>query len=243
MEKLSKVAKFLQESDWIEGVHHELEEYEKALSKTYPLDPEDEPDYVSDHAYAFFYCYQHREEPPDIFGALQLHKRLMVGTNLGATSVGAFRTIQVQVGPHIPPKPEVLYYHMDSWQTAVNPKESDPWKNHALFETIHPFVDGNGRTGRLLWAWDQLRRGNCVGSFLEHYFNDVTKYLTPDALEYFNLQVKKGDHSEALSKLRKNIYYAALNRDGIKPVLELKHVERLFPDVDKFIERYSLGAS
>lgn len=239
MEKLSKVAKFLQESDWIEGVCHPLEDYEHALSKTFPLDPEDTPDYVSDHAYAFFYCYQHRAEPPDIFGALQIHRRLMIGTGLGSQAVGAFRTIQVQVGPHMPPNPAVIHYHMDSWQTAVHPKESDPWKNHVMFETIHPFVDGNGRTGRLLWAWDRLRRGETVGSFLEHHFGDIQKFLTPEALDYFDSQVKKGDHPEALDRLRKNIYYAALNREGQKPMLELKHVEKLFPDVDRFIAKYA----
>jgi hypothetical protein len=241
MEKLSKAAKFLQESDQIEGIFKEIEEYEKALSKTYPLDPEDTPDYVSDHAYAFFYAYQHREEAPDIYGCLELHKRLMIGTRLDARQVGAFRTIQVQVGPHIPPNPSVIAYHMDDWQNAVRPLESDPWKNHAMFETIHPFVDGNGRTGRLLWAWDQFRRGNCVGSFLEYHFGDIQKFLTPDAVVYFRCQTE--ENSEDLFKLRKNIYYAALNREGQKPLLELKHVERLFPDVDKFIERYASGAS
>jgi len=30
---------------------------------------------------------------------------------------------------------------------------SDPWTTHVAFEMLHPYMDGNGRTGRMLWAW------------------------------------------------------------------------------------------
>lgn len=34
-----------------------------------------------------------------------------------------------------------------------------PWKAHVEYETLHPFSDGNGRSGRALWAWQMLREG------------------------------------------------------------------------------------
>ncbi len=35
----------------------------------------------------------------------------------------------------------------------------NPWKQHVEFERLHPFMDGNGRTGRALWAWHMQKVG------------------------------------------------------------------------------------
>lgn len=35
-----------------------------------------------------------------------------------------------------------------------------PWKVHLQYETLHPFTDGNGRSGRVLWLWMMLRLGD-----------------------------------------------------------------------------------
>lgn len=34
-----------------------------------------------------------------------------------------------------------------------------PYRAHHRYETLHPFMDGNGRSGRALWAWQMLRDG------------------------------------------------------------------------------------
>jgi hypothetical protein len=36
-------------------------------------------------------------------------------------------------------------------------EELSPFEFHVAYETLHPFLDGNGRTGRALWAWQMWR--------------------------------------------------------------------------------------
>lgn len=38
-----------------------------------------------------------------------------------------------------------------------------PWDAHVAFEKLHPYLDGNGRTGRALWAW--IMRGHGFNPF------------------------------------------------------------------------------
>lgn len=39
----------------------------------------------------------------------------------------------------------------------VNQDHETPYHYHHRYETLHPFMDGNGRSGRLLWAWQMLK--------------------------------------------------------------------------------------
>jgi Fic family protein len=82
------------------------------------------------------------------------------GRNMGR---GRFRTIQNWIGvpntpieqaQFVPPDPEHLMGYLDNWEKYYHLERPDALVQlaiiHAQFEIIHPFLDGNGRMGRML---------------------------------------------------------------------------------------------
>lgn len=94
----------------------------------------------------------------------ELHAELMKGARGQHKSPGEFRTSQNWIGTQgakiatasfIPPPPQALIDHLGQLEKFIHEDETLPalikiGLAHAQFETIHPFLDGNGRLGRLL---------------------------------------------------------------------------------------------
>lgn len=93
----------------------------------------------------------------------QLHAILMSGARGEHKSPGAFRTVQNFIGGHgdtletatfVPPDPAFLPMHLDDWERYIGSSDDERLTQtaimHAQFELLHPFLDGNGRIGRLL---------------------------------------------------------------------------------------------
>jgi Fic family protein len=93
----------------------------------------------------------------------ELHARLMERVRGGQATPGEFRRSQNWIGPvgctlanatYIPPPPEELDACLAAWERFLHDQSLPPLVQvalvHAQFEAIHPFLDGNGRIGRLL---------------------------------------------------------------------------------------------
>ena len=93
----------------------------------------------------------------------ELHECLMRGVRGDAATPGEFRRSQNWIGPpgctlenatYVPPPPSELMACLDSWERFLHDDALPPLIHaalaHAQFEAIHPFLDGNGRVGRLL---------------------------------------------------------------------------------------------
>jgi len=93
----------------------------------------------------------------------QIHFILMEGVRGHDKQIGEFRKIQNWIGQpgfsikqatYIPPAPEKVAEYMDNFEKYINFQEQDFLVQaaliHSQFECIHPFIDGNGRIGRIL---------------------------------------------------------------------------------------------
>ncbi len=67
--------------------------------------------------------------------------------------------LNVRVGKHVAPRGGPSVEHELRSILALAHADSNPYKVHLNYETLHPFTDGNGRSGRALFAWMLLKRG------------------------------------------------------------------------------------
>jgi cell filamentation protein, protein adenylyltransferase len=115
---------------------------------------------------------------------LELH-RILAGKVMDQGEAGKYRMIAVRVGQYRPPAADAvsgLMFELLEWWNSAS-KELSPVLSSAIlhyrFESIHPFADGNGRTGRALALWELYRRGfdtHHIFSVDEYYWEDRPKY-------------------------------------------------------------------
>jgi len=79
---------------------------------------------------------------------------------IAAVPLRDHRGQDVRVGDHRPP-PGGPMIRVALERLLLGPylEETSPWELHVAYEALHPFLDGNGRSGRALWAWQRLREG------------------------------------------------------------------------------------
>jgi Fic family protein len=125
----------------------------------------------------------------------EIHAELMRGTRGTDKTPGEFRTSQNWIGPRnatldratfVPPPVSELMPALDNFERFLHEEAGLPalvhcGLAHAQFETIHPFLDGNGRVGRLLIAFLLVHRG-----ILHRPLLYVSDYLRVHRAEYYD---------------------------------------------------------
>lgn len=142
---------------------------------------------------------------------LTVHRTLLGGVRGEEKEPGSFRRTPVWVGPagatpdkatYVPPLPEDLPVLLTDWERYVNEDKPEPVLvqcalMHYQFETIHPFLDGNGRIGRLLISLLLKEKGRLDLPLLY-----LSNYFETHRDEYYDALQHVREHGEIEPWLR-----------------------------------------
>lgn len=174
-------------SSQIEGTQSSLQDLLAAeahiLSPGLPRDVDEVVNYVTAMNYGLARL---AELPVSVRLIREIHQRLLQGVRGARLTPGELRRTQNWIGPggcglneatFVPPPPHQVPEALGALETFLHAESDIPalvqiGLAHAQFETIHPFLDGNGRVGRLLISFLLCQREILVKPvlYLSHYF-------------------------------------------------------------------------
>lgn len=103
----------------------------------------------------------------------ETHKILMKNQPIEYREKGAWRTVPVYIaGKKKDQPPLVIDSEIRSLLTRVNEGMEDAVKLHVEFENIHPFIDGNGRMGRIIMNWQLVKHQGRLIIYYEELKNE-----------------------------------------------------------------------
>ncbi len=174
-------------SSQIEGTQASLIDVLEFESQTLEPDNPQEVSEVVNYIAAINYGLERLQELPISLRLIrEIHNELMQGVRGAERDPGEFRRTQNWIGSggcslteatYVPPPPYEMLQSLDNLEKFLHDSTPIPalirvGLAHAQFETIHPFLDGNGRTGRLLITF-LLCEQNILQRpllYLSHYF-------------------------------------------------------------------------
>lgn len=168
----------------------------------------------------------------------EVHGELMKGQRGGQALPGEFRTTQNWIGPagamlaeaaFVPPPPATLMTHLGALEKFLHARDVpllvQAGLAHAQFETIHPFVDGNGRLGRLLITLMLCERGALARPLLY-----LSLHLKKNRAEYYaRLQAirEEGQWEEWLAFFLEGVRETATESANVaRHILEMREQHR-----------------
>ena len=169
----------------------------------------------------------------------EIHGVLMQGTRGGNKTPGEFRKTQNWIGPqgstlkdarYIPPPPHEVVKTMGDLEQYIHkgrklPVLIDCGLVHYQFESIHPFLDGNGRVGRLLITFYLYFR-----EVLHRPLLYLSYYFKKNRQEYYdrlNMVRDKGDYEQWIAFFLKGVMETADSAvETSRKILELQTKHR-----------------
>jgi Fic family protein len=139
---------------------------------------------------------------------LQLHRLILMG--IDTKNAGVYRTVEVRISgsKHLPPSPLLLNDLMDGYFEfyELNKRTMHPVllaaEMHERLVTIHPFIDGNGRTARLVMNLVLLQNGYTLVNIKGNLKNRLKYYqaleqvqLNHEHTEFFKLILSSAEKS------------------------------------------------
>jgi len=182
-------------SSQIEGTQSSLSDLLLFENEDAPGVPMDDVTEVSSYVSAMNYGLERLKEFPLSLRLIkEIHAKLMDNARGGNKRPGEFRTSQNWIGgsrpsdaKFVPPPPERLSEALDSFEKFLHddkvklPVLIRAALAHLQFETIHPFLDGNGRLGRLLITFIL-----CVDGILKEPLLYLSLYLKANRQTYYD---------------------------------------------------------
>jgi Fic family protein len=174
-------------SSQIEGTQSSLQDLLAAEATLFDLAPPDDVGEVINYVRAMNHGLRRLPElPVSVRLIREIHAQLMQGARGGELAPGELRTSQNWIGPggatpatatFVPPPHQVVPGVLSDLERFLHAEDDVPplvkiALAHVQFETIHPFLDGNGRIGRLLITFLLTERGilHKPVLYLSHYF-------------------------------------------------------------------------
>jgi Fic family protein len=141
----------------------------------------------------------------------ELHERLMRGVRGERATPGELRRSQNWIGPagstpataaYVPPPPDRVMECLANWELFLHDRGRFPdliqcAVMHEQFEAIHPFLDGNGRVGRLLITLFLVERGRLSQPLLY-----LSAYIEAHRQEYYESLQRVRTHGDWAGWLR-----------------------------------------
>ncbi len=161
----------------------------------------------------------------------ELHGELLKDVRGGHATPGEFRRSQNWIGApgstltsaaYVPPPPDALMDCLSAWERFAHEREKLPELIqcallHEQFEAIHPFLDGNGRVGRLLITLFLIERGRLDQPLL--YLSD---FIEKNRQGYYNALQRvrtEGDWTGWLHYFLEGV--AVTSRQGVEQARQL----------------------